>query len=68
MIELEILLGESLTLNGTFRMEVLAARPGVVKLGFVAPPKMRILRSELLAPPRRYVYFPIREDQKEDQK
>lgn len=52
MIEMDILLGESITLHKT-QVQVLAARPGHVKLGFEAPPQVCIVRSELLRPPLR---------------
>jgi carbon storage regulator len=41
---------ERIVLNNDITVEVVAIKPGVVRLGIVAPPDVRILREELLDP------------------
>ncbi|MBB6155244.1 sRNA-binding carbon storage regulator CsrA [Pseudomonas sp. JAI115] len=57
MIEMDILIGESVTLHTT-QIHVLAVRCGLVKLGLEAPQQVCIVRSELLNSPHFKPRFP----------
>jgi len=49
--------GETVVIDGGIKVTVSSIRDGVVRLGFIAPPKVNIVREELIGRKPRPVQF-----------